>query len=81
MRCQPITREKRMCNQERCVLQATCVTRISGFIVRACKKHHVCDLNGGSEFPKQAPGNEPPDIFDCPCPRCLGHKEKCQEDR
>ena len=41
MKCTNI--EGRMCDQFGCPKPATCRTRVSGFLVNACKEHHACD--------------------------------------
>lgn len=43
MKCRKLYPEKRMCGQSDCIEIAKCLTRISGFDVLACKKHHACD--------------------------------------
>ena len=40
MKCDKV--EGRLCGQDDCFAAATCLTRIAGFTVCACYKHHVC---------------------------------------
>lgn len=42
MNCQKLS-ETRMCANENCMAAATCITRVSGFRVAACQRHHDCD--------------------------------------
>lgn len=54
MKCRKLYPEKRMCGQSECIEIAKCLTRISGFDVLACKKHHACDGVESSEIPRQS---------------------------
>lgn len=52
MNCRRLYPDKRMCGQYNCTEPASCLTRISGFDVTACKKHHACDHSDKS-IPKE----------------------------
>lgn len=64
MYCSEI-KNPRLCGQHNYLKPATCITRISGFIVAACDSHHACDRN------KSVCEVLVGDQFNCPCPRCM----------
>lgn len=44
-KCLEITGDA-ICEQYQCNNPATCLTRVSGFKVYACKEHHPCEKDG-----------------------------------
>ena len=64
MKCDKV--EGRLCGQEKCFAAATCLTRIAGFTVCACRSHHVCS---------RAVTHFEDDCDDKPSPSAKGVKE------